>query len=86
MKTFSTKKRKLNYTIHNPNTVEDTAKMLLDVLVQANEKKVERKLQELADYDALIDQKADESRKMTDKKADKYFVNEKSLRSIPEIF
>ena len=55
MKTFSAKKRKLNYTIHNPNTVEDTAKMLLDVLVQANEKKVERKLQELADYDVLID-------------------------------
>ena len=54
--------------IHNPNTVEDTAKMLLDILVQANEKKVERKLQELADYDALIDQKADKSRKMTDKK------------------
>ena len=75
MKTFSAKKRKLYYTIHNPNTVEDTAKMLLDVLVQANEKKVEKKLQELADYDALIDQKAD-----------KYFVNEKSLRSMPEIF
>ena len=51
MKTFLEKKRKLNYTIHNPNTVEDTAKMLLDVLVQANEKKVERKLQEVADYD-----------------------------------
>ena len=68
VKTFSAKKRKLNYMIHNPNTVEDTAKMLLDILVRANEKKVERKLQELADYDALIDQKADKSRKMTDKK------------------
>ena len=67
VKTFSAKKRKLNYTIHNPNTVEETAKILLDVLVQANEKKVEKKLQELADYDALIDQKADKSRKMTDK-------------------
>ena len=53
--TFSAKKRKLNYTIHNPNTVEDTAKMLLDVLVQANEKKVERKLQELVDYNAICD-------------------------------
>ena len=52
MKTFSEKKRKLNYTIHNPNTVEDTAKMLLDVLVQTNEKKVERKLQELVDCSA----------------------------------
>ena len=68
VKNFSAKKRKLNYTIHNPNTVDDTAKMLLDILVQANEKKVERKLQELVDYDALIDQKADKSRKMTDKK------------------
>ena len=50
MKTFSKKKGKLNYTIHNPNTVEDTAKVLLDVLVQVNERKVKRKLQELADY------------------------------------
>ncbi len=35
--------------IHNPNTVEETAKALLDVLVQANAGKVERKLSELAD-------------------------------------
>ena len=53
METFSTKKRKLNYTIHNPNTVEDTAKMLLDILVMANEKKVEKKLQELADCNVI---------------------------------
>ena len=53
VKSFSAKKRKLNYTVHNPNTVEDTAKMLLDVFVQANQKKVERKLQELADYNAI---------------------------------
>ena len=53
METFSTKKRKLNYTIHNPNTVEDTSKMLLDILLQANEKKVERKLQELADCNVI---------------------------------
>lgn len=39
------KKRKLNYTIHNPNTMEETAKVLLDVLMQANMGKVERKLQ-----------------------------------------
>ena len=39
------KKRKLNYTIHNPNTIEETAKVLLDVLLQANMGKVERKLQ-----------------------------------------
>lgn len=42
------KKRKLNYVIHNPNTVEMTAKVLLDVLVEANTGKVERKLRELS--------------------------------------
>lgn len=50
MKNFSDGKiRKLNYTIHNPNTVEETAKVLLDVFVQANAGKVERKLRELSD-------------------------------------
>ena len=33
---FDGKERKLNYVIHNPNTVEMTAKVLLSVLVQAN--------------------------------------------------
>ena len=48
MKSFSDGKiRKLNYIVHNPNTVEETAKALLDVLVQANAGKVERKLREL---------------------------------------
>lgn len=42
------KKRKLNYVIHNPNTAEETVKVLLEVLVQANAKKVERKLRELS--------------------------------------
>lgn len=42
------KNRKLNYVIHNPNTVEMTAKVLLGVLVQANAGKVERKLIELS--------------------------------------
>ena len=66
METFSTKKRKLNYTIHNPNTVEDTAKMLLDILVMANEKKVEKKLQELADSNAVsdLDEKENDIAKM----------------------
>ncbi len=41
--------RKLNYMIHNPNSIEDTVKVLLDVLVQANAGKVERKLKELSD-------------------------------------
>lgn len=49
MKNFTDGKiRKLNYIIHNPNTVEETAKVLLDVFVQANAGKVERKLQELS--------------------------------------
>ena len=43
--TFSTKKRKLNYTIHNPNTVEDTANYLLKILIEANESKVETAIQ-----------------------------------------
>lgn len=44
---FDRKKRKLNYVIHNPNTVEETAKVLLDVLIQANTGKVEKKFREL---------------------------------------
>lgn len=49
MQNFSNGKiRKLNYIIHNPNTVEETAKVLLDVLVQANAGKVEKKLRALS--------------------------------------
>lgn len=48
VKAFSAKKRKLNYIIHNPNTVEETAKVLLDVFVQANAGKVERNIRELS--------------------------------------
>ena len=46
---FGGKVRKLNYIIHNPNTAEETAKVLLDVLVQANAGKVERALKELSE-------------------------------------
>lgn len=50
MNSFSDgKKRKLNYIIHNPNTVEMTTKVLLSILVQANAGKVERKLIELSE-------------------------------------
>lgn len=50
MNSFSEgKKRKLNYIIHNPNTVEMTTKVLLSILVQANAGKVERKLIELSE-------------------------------------
>ncbi len=48
-KIYSEKKRKLNYIIHNPNTAEKTAQILLDILIQANEKKVERKLRKMAE-------------------------------------
>ena len=51
METFSTKKRKLNYTIHNPNTVEDTANYLLKVLIEANESKVEMAIQNSIDLE-----------------------------------
>ena len=50
MNSFSgEKRRKLNYTIHNPNTVEETAKVLLEIFVQANMGKVERRLREMAE-------------------------------------
>ena len=53
------KKRKLNYTIHNPNTIEETAKVLLDVLMQANMGKVERRLQQSLEslYDEVKERK-----------------------------
>lgn len=55
MKNFTDGKvRKLNYIVHNPNTVEETAKVLLEICIQANAGKVERKLKELAEYDEGI--------------------------------
>lgn len=55
MKNFSDGKiRKLNYIIHNPNTTEETARVLLDVFVRANTGKVERKLQELSECNDRI--------------------------------
>lgn len=50
MKNYTDRKvRKLNYMIHNPNTVEETVKVLLEICVQANTGKVEKKLRELAE-------------------------------------
>lgn len=43
------KKRKLNYRFHNPNTVEATADILLNVLIEANSEKVEKAIQEAAE-------------------------------------
>ncbi len=42
------KKRKLNYVIHNPNTIEETADFLLKLLVEANSEKVERAIEKAA--------------------------------------
>lgn len=43
------KKRKLNYVIHNPNTIEITTEILLKVLIDANFEKVEKTMREAAD-------------------------------------
>ncbi len=43
------KKRKLNYVIHNPNTIEKTADFLLEILIEANTGKVERMIKEAAE-------------------------------------
>ena len=50
----------LNYVIHNPNTVEETAKVLLDVLVQANTGKVEKKLREFSNCNNEISELKEE--------------------------
>ena len=42
------KKRKLNYVIHNPNSIEKTADLLLEILIAANADKVEQALREAA--------------------------------------
>ena len=42
------KKQKLNYRFHNPNTAEVTADYILKVFIEANMKKVERVMQEMA--------------------------------------
>ena len=43
------KKQKLNYRFHNPNTAEVTADYILKVFIEANMKKVERAMQEVAE-------------------------------------
>lgn len=40
------KKDKLNYRIHDPNSVEDTAKYLLKIYIEANREKVDRIISE----------------------------------------
>lgn len=41
-------KRKLNYRFHNPNSAEDTAEFLCKLLIEANARKVERAIEEVA--------------------------------------
>lgn len=40
------KKDKLNYRINDPNSVEDTAKYLLKIYIEANREKVDRIIRE----------------------------------------
>ena len=47
-KRFAMKKRKLNYVIYNPNSIEKTADLLLEILIAANADKVELALREAA--------------------------------------
>lgn len=49
------KKQKLKYRFHNPNTAEVTADYILKVFIEANEKKVERVMQEAANKSAEED-------------------------------
>ena len=42
------KQRKLNYRFRNPNSAEDTANYLLEILIEANAGKVERAIEEAA--------------------------------------
>ena len=45
-KRLAMKMRKLNYVIHNPNSIEKTADLLLELLIAANADKVEQALRE----------------------------------------
>lgn len=42
-------KCKLNYTFHNPNSVDDTAEMLIKFFVEVNKPKVDEALKKLAE-------------------------------------
>lgn len=42
------KKTKLNYRFHNPNTPEVTANYILKILIEVNQKKIDRILEEKA--------------------------------------
>ncbi len=42
-------KRKLNYRLHNPNSVAITADYILKILIDANSEKVQKAIQAAAD-------------------------------------
>lgn len=42
------KKRKLNYTFHNPNSTEDTIDLLLKVFIDVNKHKVDEAIRNAA--------------------------------------
>ena len=46
---FTMGKITLNYTFNNPNSVEDTAEMLLKVFIEANKAKVEEVIKNAVD-------------------------------------
>ena len=43
-------KPKLNFRFHNPNTAEDTAEVLVKLLIAANQPKLERAIQTETKY------------------------------------
>lgn len=49
------KRRKLNYRIHNPNTVEATADHLLKILMESNSEKVEKEIRAVADISKKVE-------------------------------
>ena len=58
------KQRKLNYRFHNPNSAEDTANYLLEILIEANAGKVERAIEEAASKCAEQREYIEESEEM----------------------
>lgn len=50
---FTVSKITLNYKFNNPNSVEDTAEMLLKFFVEANKQKVEKAIKSTADNDKI---------------------------------
>ena len=60
------KKQKLNYRFHNPNTAEVTADYILKVFIEANMKKVERAMQEVAEKGLEEDKQEQAGEKIKD--------------------